>query len=217
MKIKALVPLRGGSKSIPMKNIKMLGGKPLCYWVLESLLKTKEISDIFVSTDSVRIARVVKKLNKDIQIIKRPKHLANDFTATERVMLHFAKKIDFDLLVTVQATSPFTSEKDISNAIKKFKKDKLDSLLTAVRLKRFFWSDNSTPLNYNPTRRPPRQKFGGTLTENGAFYITSKKCLKTHKCRLGGKIGIFEMSEKNFTEIDEPSDWAKVSKLLKNT
>lgn len=62
--------------------------------------------------------------------------------------------------------------------------------------------------------RPRRQEMEGYLVENGAFYITSKQALKKTKCRLSGKIGAYEMLEKTYFEIDEPSDW-RIMEMLK--
>jgi N-acylneuraminate cytidylyltransferase len=70
--------------------------------------------------------------------------------------------------------------------------------------------------NYNPLQRPRRQEFAGTLMENGAFYLTRRSVLESHRCRLGGKIGVFEMPEATAVEIDEPADWAMVEKLILN-
>src|SRR5690606_25028380 len=92
--------------------------------------------------------------------------------------------------------------------------NRYDSLLSAVRSKRFFWRDDGTPLNYDPKFRPRRQDFAGSLVENGAFYITTKSLLALSECRLGGNIGIYEMPEYAEAEIDDPSDWQIVARLL---
>ena len=72
----------------------------------------------------------------------------------------------------------------------------------------------ATPINYDPLHRPRRQDFPGTLMENGAFYITKLEILQRYRCRLGGKIGIYEMDESTAAEIDEPSDLERVERLL---
>lgn len=211
----ALIPLRGGSKTIPDKNIRQIAGKPLCAWALEAACASGLFEVVYVSTDSDRIAGVVKSLGLDVTIIDRPDHLATDDASTESVMLHLAGLVDFDLLVTMQATSPLVTPDDLLSAMKKFREEKLDSLLTGVRLKRFFWSDLGVPLNYNHMKRPMRQQFNGTIMENGAFYVTSRAVLEEQKSRLGGKIGIYEMAIETATEIDNPEDWAIVESLLK--
>lgn len=212
----ALVPLRGGSKSIPKKNIRLIAGRPLCAWVLESAARSGSIKEVWVSTDSEEIADVVRRLNLGVRILKRPSELATDEASTEAVMLHFADNVDFDVLATIQATSPLLKSGQLDRAIEQFEAQKLDSMLSAVRTKRFFWSDDGRAMNYNPLQRPRRQEFAGTLMENGAFYLTRRAVLESHQCRLGGNIGVFEMPEEMALEIDEPADWAIVEELILN-
>lgn len=214
MKILALIPLRGGSKSIPKKNIKEIAGKPLFAWVLEAALKCSFIDSVYVSTDSVEIADMVNNLYLDANVISRPAKYATDDSSTEEVILHFLSQLDFDVLVTIQATSPLLLAEDLDRAIIQFKADQLDSSLSAVRTKRFFWNNDCTPINYDPLHRPRRQVFRGTLMENGAFYITRREILESYQCRLGGKIGIYQMDESTAVEIDEPDDWGRVERLL---
>lgn len=210
----ALVPLRGGSKNIPKKNVKPIAGKPLTAWVLEAAASCSGINAVYVSTDSKEIAGVVQGLGLGIQLIMRPAEFATDEASTESVMLHFMSEIDFDVLVTIQATSPLLEARDLDQALNQFHGHKLDSMLSAVRTKRFFWHDDGTAINYDPAHRPRRQEFPGTLMENGAFYITRREILERHQCRLGGKIGIYEMDESTALEIDEPDDWDRVEQLM---
>lgn len=214
MKIFALIPLRGGSKSIPKKNIKELAGKPLSAWVLEAAVGSSLIDSVYVSTDSIEIADMVNNLSLGVNVISRPAKYATDEASTESVMLHFMSQVDFDVLLTIQATSPLLKAQDLDRAVIQFKAEQLDSILSAVRTKRFFWNDDATPINYDPSHRPRRQEFRGTLMENGAFYITRRGILDRYQCRLGGKVGIYEMDESTAIEIDEPDDWGRVERLL---
>ena len=209
-----LVPLRGGSKSIPKKNIKAIAGRPLAAWVLEAVSSSRAINECYVSTDSAEIANFIHGLGFGLNVIIRPPEYATDEASTESVMLHFMSHVDFDVLVTIQATSPLLTAYDLDTALAQFQDQDLDSMLTAVRTKRFFWNDDFTPINYDPLNRPRRQDFQGTLMENGAFYITKREILERYKCRLGGKIGIYEMDEATAVEIDEPEDWERVERLL---
>ena len=210
----ALIPLRGGSISIPKKNIKSLCGKPLCAWVLEAACASNSIDVVYVSTDCPEISAVVEELDLGIYIIHRPAELATATASTESVMLHFMREVKFDTVVTIQATSPLLTARDLDSALMEFKDQQFDSMLSAVRTKRFFWRDNGTPINYDPLCRPRRQDFVGTLMENGAFYLTRRSILEKNTCRLGGKIGIYEMEESTAFEIDEPDDWIRVEILL---
>jgi N-acylneuraminate cytidylyltransferase len=212
--VTALIPLRGGSKSIVNKNIKEIAGRPLCEWVLNAARQSERINRVFVSTESKKIRHVVEGLGLDVIVIDRPMALATDDSSTEEVMLHFAKTVPFDILCTIQATSPLLTAWDLDSAIDVFETGGYDSLLTAVRTTRFFWTDDFRPMNYDPRRRPRRQDFRGTLMENGAFYLTRRETLEATGCRLGGRIGIYEMGAETAVEIDAPEDWAVVEGLL---
>lgn len=207
--IMALIPLRGGSKGIPQKNIKLIAGKPLAQWVIDEANKSKLFDYIYVSTDCDEITSIVKNVN----VLKRPAQYATDTATTESVMLHITENVDFDVLTTIQATSPQITVADLTLAIIKFKEENLDSMFSAHRVKKFFWTDDIKPINYNPFHRPMRQQWNGTIVENGAFYITKKEILTQYKCRLGGKIGAYVM-DKEIIDIDDMDDWERVEKLL---
>jgi N-acylneuraminate cytidylyltransferase len=215
----AFIPVRGGSKSIPLKNIKEINGRPLIYWVLDSATECEGIDKVVVSTDSNKISEVVNKYNSEkIKIIDRSEEVSTDTASTESVMLEFANTYDFNDIILVQATSPLLDAEDLTRGLKKYSDESTNSVLSAVRQKRFIWKDNgdkSEPVNYNYNQRPRRQEFDGFLVENGAFYITSRERLIKHKSRISGNISMIEMDEETYFEIDEPTDWVIVEKLLK--
>jgi YrbI family 3-deoxy-D-manno-octulosonate 8-phosphate phosphatase len=213
-KIVALIPLRGGSKRIPGKNIKPLLGKPLAYWACAAAAHCPRIREVYVSTEDEQIRAVVESFGLNVRVLARPPALAADTATTDDVILHFAAAVDFDIVATVQATSPLVSSSDLDLALTQMLRDGNDSLLTGVPVKRFFWSPDARPLNYDPLRRPFSQNFKGSIMENGAFYLTTRATLDKHRNRLGGKIGIFEMPPDTAVEIDDPEDWETVEKLL---
>lgn len=214
----AFIPLRGGSKSIPLKNIKEIAGRPLAFWVIEAALKCPLINKVFVSTDSEAIKNKISEIkNKKLEIVDRSKETATDIASTESAMLEFAKNNIFNHIVLIQATSPLLKPLHLKRGIKKYFKNKCESLLSVVRQKKFIWKEKDSkaePVNYNPLRRPRRQEFKGFLVENGAFYITSREKLLKTKCRISGKICVYEMPEKTYFELDEPSDWIIMEELL---
>lgn len=214
----AFIPVRCGSKSIPFKNIKKFCSKHLVYWNLKALQDSKSIDEIYVATDCDEIKKVVNDFRFDkVKVYDRDKENASDGASTESVMLEFINKNSFDdndLFFLVQATSPLTQTKDFEKALIKLIDEKADSLLTCVRTKRFFWSDDATPLNYDYKNRPRRQDFNGILMENGAFYINSIGNIKKDCNRLSGKIAIYEMPEYTAIEIDEEDDWVIAEKFM---
>lgn len=215
-KIVSLIPLRGGSKSIPYKNIKEMAGKPLCFWVLKAATESKYIDEVWVSTDDKKIKDVVLSFDLGVKVIDRPAEFAQDTSSTESVMLHFAEYVDFDILNLIQATSPLTTSEDLDRAIFQFHENGEDSLLAGVLYKKFFWTPDGKPLNYNHKKRPRRQDFPGVVHEHGAFYLTKKEIFQKTKNRLGGSIGIFLMTEDKSVDIDEPKDWAIAENHLLN-
>ncbi len=215
----AFVPVRCGSKSIPLKNIKEIAGKPLVYWVVDSANNSELIDKVYVSTDCEEIKRVVNRFNLDkVVVIDRSAETATDTASTELAMLEFADKYEFENIVLLQATSPLTSYNDIDNAIRIYETGGYDSLLSVVRQKRFIWKEKDEeiiPVNYDFNRRPRRQEFEGFLVENGAIYITNRTNLLKTGNRLNGRIGFYEMPEYTYYEVDEEYDWHIVEMLLR--
>lgn len=214
MQLAALVPLRGGSKSIPHKNIKPLAGRPLCAWVLRAARASGLFSAIAVSTDDAEIAAVVRGLDPAVRIIDRPAELASDTATTDAVMVHALGHLPCDVLCTLQATSPLTTAEHLRAAWSQFQREKRDSMVTGVLTGKFIWSLDGKPLNYDPQHRPMRQQFAGSVRENGAFYFTKRELLERTQCRLGGSIGVFVMPPDCDVEIDEPADWPAIEQLL---
>ena len=217
----AFIPVRGGSKSIPLKNIKVINGQPLVYWVAKAAQDCEFIDKVYIATDSEDIRRVVSSFNMPkVVVIDRSAESASDTASTEFAMLEFANNYDFDNIVLIQATSPLLTSQDLDKGFALFNEEGVDSVLSTVRQKRFNWQVNKDgfvePTNYDVFKRPRRQEFDGYLVENGAFYITSKKDLLRTKNRISGNIKAVEMNEDTFFEIDEPSDWLIIEALMKN-
>jgi len=217
--IVAFIPVRGGSKSIPLKNIKLLNGKPLIYWSLATLESVACVDEIIVATDSEEIAKTVADFGfSKTKVYKRKAENATDSATTESVMLEYIEQShlqDDGIFMLVQATSPLTQTKHFNEALELYKRNKYDSLLSCVRNYRFFWNEDGTSKNYDYKIRPRRQDFNGQLMENGAFYINTVGNIKRDKNRLSGNIGIYEMPEYTAIELDSPSDWIIVEQIFK--
>jgi len=215
----AFIPLRGGSKTIPLKNIREIAGRPLAYWVLDAACGCDSIDKVYVSTDSERIRTIIEAYGSDkVEIVGRSKETATDSATTESAMLEFAGKIDFSDIVLIQATSPLVESLHLEEGIKKYFDTRAASLVSVVRQKRFIWEESEgnsvKPLNYDPVKRPRRQDWSGYLVENGAFYITSRKGLLKSSSRISGTTVCYEMPEETCVELDEPWDWQVVETLL---
>ncbi|ODN71915.1 cytidylyltransferase domain-containing protein [Methylobrevis pamukkalensis] len=219
MRITALIPARGGSKSIPRKNIRPLAGKPLIAHAAEAAHAVAAIDDVILATDDDEIAAVAAGLGLSrLSVFRRSPATSTDEASTESVVAEVLAAHDTDLVVLMQATSPLTTPADIAGALARLADLRADSLVTVARQKRFFWETGadglSRPLNYTPAARPRRQEFAGQLVENGAFYIFSKAGFLASGCRLHGRMAAFEMAPETLTEIDDPDDWLVVEKLM---
>jgi YrbI family 3-deoxy-D-manno-octulosonate 8-phosphate phosphatase len=214
----AFIPIRCQSKSIKLKNIKSFCGKPLVYWSLKALEDSETIDVIYVASDCDEIISTVLTFDfSKVRIFYRNNTNASDTASSESVMIEFIDKNNFkkdDIFFLVQATSPFTQPKDFDKAFQSFSSENADSLLTCVRNKRFFWTEDYKPLNYNLLSRPRRQDFNGILMENGAFYINSVSNILKYKNRLSGKIIVHEMDEFTGVELDEEDDWIIAERLM---
>ena len=216
-----LIPARGGSKSIKLKNIKVIAGQPLIYWSLDAAVNCSRVNKVYVSTDSEIIKNVVKNYNKKnkekIVIVDRTEQAATDTATTEDVEFDFCDKVDnFENLILIQATNPMIRTEDIDGCINEF--PKYDSVVSTVIQKRFYWEkqkDGSIKeIKHDIRKRPRRQEWEGVLAENGSIYIISRENLYKGKCRLFGKIGTYIMPDDSYYEIDEETDWLIIENLL---
>jgi len=217
----AFIPVRGGSKSIPKKNIKEIAGKPLVYWVIDAALESEVFDGIYISTDDAEIKDIVYQhpFAEKLTVVTRSEETATDSASTESAMIEFARDHEFEEIVLIQATSPLLENIHLKKACEVFSENKeADSLLSVCRQERFIWQQTkdgfTKPLNYDPKNRPRRQDFDGFLVENGAFYITKRENLLETGSRLSGKILCYEMPAETYFELDEPSDWAILEKFL---
>lgn len=220
IKIHAIILARGGSKGIKNKNIIKVNKKPLIYWSIKASLKSKKISDTWVSSDNFRILKFAKKYGA--KIILRPKKLSTDVASSDSAWVHaineIKKKNQITHVVGIQPTSAIRETADLDRALKKFFKNKYDSLFSAnEKNESFSWtiSKKLTP-DYNIKSRPRRQDLPKRISENGSFYIfNASKFLKSQN-RLFGKIGYQLLEKYKSFEIDSYEDIIIVNSILKN-
>lgn len=138
-KILAVITARGGSKGIPRKNIKVLGGKPLIAWTIEAAKRSQFLDDCVLSTDDIEIAEVAKKYNCRVPFM-RPPELAVDQAKSIPVIQHALNWLkdnegqEFDYVMILQPTSPFRTARDIDESITKAVDTKADSVMSMVKL-----------------------------------------------------------------------------------
>lgn len=217
MKTVAFIPVRGGSKSIPGKNILPFNGKPLLYWTAKAAQDCPEIAEIIIATDSQDIANTAKSLGlSKIRIYHRSAENAHDKASTESVMLEYLQIANLQLkdrFILIQATNPFLLSDHLNDGINLLNQQAQGSIISCAIFKRFLWNRDGSPMNYDFMNRPRRQDFDGAMLENGAFYINSVGNILQTKNRLTHPISIVEMPEYSAVEIDEPEDWMIAEKI----
>ena len=213
MKIVSVILARAGSKGIPSKNIIDLNGKPLISYTIQASQKSN-VDSTWVSTDCPKIKEISKKFNANV--LDRPKEISGDFSNSEEALLHFTKKIDFDILVFIQPTSPLLEASDINVGIKLLLEDNACSSAFSVYKQHWLprWSLDIQPLDWDIESRPMRQEVQEEYIENGAFYITRKINLLTSKLRYSGTKNVVVMPYLRSFQIDTLDDLNLIKGLL---
>ena len=223
MNVISIIPARGGSTGIHMKNLIKLDNKPLLYYSVTASLKSKLVNRTVVSTDNDKIADYALSLGAEVVI--RPKKISGNrigiSPAIFHVIDHFKKHENFkpDVVITLQNTSPFRNSQHIDRAFSVFKKGNYDSVISGFKSKFLLWQKkgkNVTPINYNPLKRPRRQEIKKYFIENGAVYVTKYSSLKKFNSYVCGKVGLYEMPQHLSLEIDSYFDLFLAQQILKH-
>jgi len=212
MKTVSVILARGGSKSIPRKNIINIKGKPMIYYTINSSLQSK-VDETYVCTDDIEIFNLSESFGA--KCLMRPPELATDNSPSEDSLLFFADQIDFDLLVFIQPTSPLLKYNYINEGINYIIEDFYDSVFSVSSehwLPR--WDKEMKPINWQTNKRPRRQDMDECFIENGAFYITKKENLLESKLRYSGRIGGVVMPYSESFQVDSYDDLAIIEKLI---
>jgi len=211
MKILAVIPARGGSKGIPRKNLRLLNNKPLIYYSIKNALNSKYITDVYVSSDDDEILHLSKKFGAKLH--KRDKNIADDKTTLDPVIYscyEYAKnkeKTEYDIIITMQATSPLLKVHSIDLALEKIiKNDKIDTIISVQDSTHLSWKkvDNRFIPNYE--KRVNRQYLTPIYTETGGFLITRYNIISINN-RIGKNVDLFILNSPESIDIDTYEDW----------
>lgn len=219
-KVLALIPARGGSKGVPRKNVRMLGGKPLIAWTIEAAIQSKYIDRVMLSSEDEEIIEVAKKWGCDVPFV-RPKELAQDDTPSMEVILHGIEQVKgYDYIVLLQPTSPFRTTEDINKCIEKCVENNQESCVSIVEVSQNpYWmytvkeNEVLNPLIEIDDKYYQRQKLPKTYILNGAVYVASIEWLKQSKSFLSKNTTSVEMTKEKSIDIDTMLDF-KVASLL---
>jgi len=220
-----VIPARGGSKGVPGKNIKELGGKPLIQYTIDAAREICDDERIIVSTDSSEIKKFVEGLGLEVPFL-RPEALATDKAGTYEVLLHtidFIEKKDLsnETLVLLQPTSPFRTSKHISEALKLYNQD-IDMVASVKETSSnpYYVLKEENEQGFLESSKSgdfkTRQECPKVWELNGAIYIINVKSLKEKTISQFTKVKKYVMDESSSHDIDTILDWTVAEVLLKN-
>jgi len=221
METLAIIPARGGSKSVPRKNVLSICGRPLLGWNIAAALGAETVTRVVVSTDDAEIAAVAKK--EGAEVVWRPAEISTDTASSESALLHVLSELKEkenytpDVVVFLQCTSPLTMSVDIDNTVRHMLEKNADTALTASDFHYFVWKVNpdgtADGVNHDKRFRPRRQDREPQFIENGAIYVMRAAGFIEHKHRFFGRTVLVKMPPERCFEIDEPVDF-KIAEML---
>ncbi|MGO1973443.1 MAG: cytidylyltransferase domain-containing protein [Propionibacteriaceae bacterium] len=216
----AIIPARGGSKGVPGKNLRPVGGVPLVVRAVRSALASHRIDEAWVSTDDTEIARIAAE--HGARVVRRPNELAGDHATSESALLHALDAMqeagtDPSVMVFVQCTSPFIRPVDLDRAVDLIITGEADTAFAAVETYEFLWrrdpSGRVIGQNHDAAHRPRRQDREPDYRETGAFYALSVPGFRTHRHRFFGRTAVVEVPESTALEIDTAEELALAGHL----
>ena len=218
-KILVVIPARGNSKGIPRKNLRALNGKPLIYYSIQNALQSKYKPDVFVSSDDEEILNISKKIGAET--IRRDSQLAQDATTLDPVIFDAYVRVkkekgyEYDLIVTLQPTSPLLKSKSLDEAITSMLANPtVETTLSAVEDKHLTWGTNENGFNPNFTERLNRQYLPDNFKETGGFLIT-RPTIISETNRIGKKVDLHLLDGEESIDIDTFVDWNICAYYLK--
>jgi CMP-N-acetylneuraminic acid synthetase len=214
--------MKAHSERVPGKNIKLLNGKPLFFYIADTLKDVDAFDVLAINTDSEDIAKLaVDRYGKWVQIIRRPKALVGDHVSMNLIIDH-----DVDLLgiehdfFQTHSTNPMLSVSTIFSAVNVYKSGKenheLDSLFSVNELRTRLYTKNLKPINHDPQNLGRTQDLEVIYEENSNFYIFSGESFlgKRHRIGLQPKAYVMNRNDIEAIDIDNASDWSFAEKLL---
>lgn len=204
MKIVAVVPIKLNNRRLPQKNTKTFtNGKPLCYYVLSTLLKIEEIQEVYVYCSNPDIRKYIPE---GVRYLQRSESLDLDSTKMNEVLRNFATDINADIYVMSHTTAPFISKEAIQKGIQAVKAGEYDSAFAAKKLQDFLWSKGK-PFNYHLDAIPRTQDLPVLFEETSGFYIYRRDIITEKFRRIGENPYIVEVGEIESIDIDEMEDF----------
>jgi len=219
----AIIPARGGSKGVPRKNVRMLGGRPLIAYAIAAARAAKLVDRVLVSTDDSEIAAVARQHGAGV--VERPAELASDTASSESALLHALESLRADdaepeLVMMIQCTSPLTSAADLDGTVQRLLDTGADSCFSAVPFHHFLWQEDDEGIVHGvghggALRKRRQDQAHPPLLENGAVYVMRVAPFLESEHRFCGKTVAHVADPIRALEIDDPMDWARAEAAVR--
>ncbi len=204
MKTVAVVPMKLNNTRLPQKNTKpFTNGRPLCCYILKTLLSIDKIDEVFVYCSNEKICDFIPS---GVKYLKRSASLDTDMTSMNEVLSAFANDVFADIYVMTHTTAPFISAESIEKGIDAVLSGMNDSAFAAKKLQDFLWK-NGTPFNYSLENIPRTQDLEPLYQETSGFYIYERHVITELGRRIGQSPFIVEVNEIEAVDIDEKEDF----------
>ena len=204
MKVVAVVPMKLNNRRLPHKNTKKFtNGKPLCWYILNTLLAVSSIDEVYVYCSNEEICQYIPD---GVTYLRRNEMLDLDSTSMNEVLKAFAKDVKADIYVMTHTTAPFIKKESIQEGINKVKYEGYDSSFAAKRIQDFLWK-SGIPFNYSLDNIPRTQDLEPIFCETSGFYIYKDEVINQYNRRIGKNPFIVEVGEIEGIDIDEAEDF----------
>jgi CMP-N-acetylneuraminic acid synthetase len=213
----AIVPMKGHSERIKNKNLRDFNGKPLLYYILDSLYQSRVVSRICVDTDSNEINDAVIAFFPGTDVIIRPQRLRGDRVSMNSIIEYDMSMIEARHYLQTHVTNPLLKPETIRAAYEKYINNLTvyDSLFAVNRLQTRLYNENIMPINHNPNSLIRTQDLPPVYEENSNMYFFSKDSFKKANARIGLNPQVFEMNPLESVDIDEESDFVLAEQIYK--
>lgn len=204
MKVVGVVPMKLNNRRLPNKNTKSFtNGRPLCFYILSTLLDCKGIDEVYVYCSDLEIKNYIPQ---GVRYLERAKTLDQDSTSITEVLTSFNREVPADIYIMTHTTAPFISKQSIERGLDAVKSGNYDSSFSVRKIQDFLWKDGE-PLNYELNNIPRTQDLPVIYEETSGFYIYRNEVIERKHRRIGDNPFLVEVGEIEAVDIDELEDF----------
>ena len=211
-KFTALLPMKANSQRVPGKNFRLLHGRPLYRWMLDTLLSTQEIDRVIINTDANQLLDDPElTLDKRVLVRERASILRGDTVSMNKILADDVAHDEGEYFLMTHTTNPFLQCETIRHAMEDFMRGlwagQCDSLFSVNRFQTRFYRGDASPVNHDPQQLLQTQDLEPWYEENSCLYLFTRESFSQTAARIGNQPMLFETPREESVDIDTPEDW----------